>query len=83
MTQPMVGIVVVEDEANIRRFIKVALESEGFQAFEADSVQRGLIEAGTRSPDLVVLDLGLPDGDGIDLIRDLRTWSEVPVIVLS
>jgi two-component system, OmpR family, KDP operon response regulator KdpE len=50
---------------------------------EADGVKRGLIEAGTRRPDLVVLDLGLPDGDGVDLIRDLRTWSEVPVIVLS
>ena len=79
----MIGIVVVEDETNIRRFIKLALESEGFQVFEADSVQRGLIEAGTRRPDLVLLDLGLPDRDGIDFIRDLRTWSDIPVIVLS
>ena len=83
MTEPLVTIVVVEDENNIRRFIKLALESQGFQVFEADSLQRGLIEAGTRRPDLVVLDLGLPDGDGIDFIRDLRTWSEIPVIVLS
>ena len=83
MTEPTTGIVVVEDEANIRRFIKLALESEGFQVFEADSVKRGLIEAGTRRPDLVVLDLGLPDGDGIDFIRDLRAWSEIPVLVLS
>jgi hypothetical protein len=51
------GIVVIEDEANIRRFIKLALESEGFQVFEADTLKRGLIEAGTRRPDLVVLDL--------------------------
>ncbi len=83
MTEPTTAIVVVEDEANIRRFIKLALESEGFQVFEADSVKRGLIEAGTRRPDLVVLDLGLPDGDGIDFIRDLRAWSEIPVLVLS
>jgi two-component system KDP operon response regulator KdpE len=51
--------------------------------YEADGVQRGLIEAGTRRPELVVLDLGLPDGDGVDLVRDLRSWSDVPVIVLS
>ncbi|WP_428827107.1 two-component system response regulator KdpE [Azonexus sp. IMCC34842] len=76
-------VIVVEDEENIRRFIKLALEAEHLIVHEADSVSRGLIEAGTRQPDLVVLDLGLPDGDGIDLIRDLRTWSEVPIIVLS
>ena len=83
MTEPLVTIVVVEDENNIRRFIKLALESQGFVVFEADSLKRGLIEAGTRRPDLVVLDLGLPDGNGVDFIRDLRTWSEMPVIVLS
>lgn len=83
MTATTMGIVVVEDEANIRRFVKLALESEGFQVFEADSVKRGLIETGTRRPDLVVLDLGLPDGDGIDFIRNLRDWSEIPVLVLS
>ncbi|UCV04689.1 two-component system response regulator KdpE [Dechloromonas denitrificans] len=76
-------VIVVEDEENIRRFIKLALEAEHLIVHEADSVSRGLIEAGTRQPDLVVLDLGLPDGDGIDLIRDLRTWSEIPIIVLS
>ena len=83
MNNPTAGIVVVEDEANIRRFIKLALESEGYQVFEADSVQRALIETGTRRPDLVVLDLGLPDGNGIDFIHELRSWSEMPVIVLS
>lgn len=76
-------VIVVEDEEKIRRFIKLALEAEHLEVFEADSVKRGLIEAGTRQPDLVVLDLGLPDGDGIELIRDLRTWSEIPIIVLS
>ena len=83
MTDPGVSIVIVEDEANIRRFIKLALETGGFHVFEADGVRRGLIEAGTRRADLVVLDLGLPDGDGIDFLRELRTWSEMPVIVLS
>ena len=76
-------ILVVEDEADIRRFVRLALQSEGHEVFEAGSVQRGLIEAGTRRPDAVVLDLGLPDGNGIELIRDLRGWSEMPVIVLS
>jgi two-component system KDP operon response regulator KdpE len=76
-------VIVVEDEEKIRRFIRLALEAEHLEVCEADSVKRGLIEAGTRQPDLVVLDLGLPDGDGIDLIRDLRTWSEIPIIVLS
>ncbi len=76
-------VLVVEDEAEIRRFVRMALVAEGFEVFEADSVQRGLIEAGTRRPDLVVLDLGLPDGDGVDLIRDLRAWSDLPVLVLS
>jgi two-component system KDP operon response regulator KdpE len=76
-------VLVVEDEADIRRFVRLALESEGHEVYEADGVKRALIDAGTRRPDLVVLDLGLPDGDGVDLIRELRTWSSVPVIVLS
>jgi len=76
-------ILIVEDEAHIRRFVRLALEAEGHTVHEAESYQRGLIEAGTRRPDLVVLDLGLPDGDGVDLIRELRQWSAMPVIVLS
>lgn len=83
MTELTSSIIVVEDEANIRRFVKLALESEGFQVFEADCVQRGLIETGTRRPALVILDLGLPDRDGIEFIRELRGWSSVPIIVLS
>lgn len=83
MTEPVPVIVVIEDEPKIRRFVKMSLEAEGYLVFEAESVQRGLIEAGTRQPDMVVLDLGLPDGDGVDFIRDLRAWSEIPVIVLS
>jgi two-component system KDP operon response regulator KdpE len=80
---PMTRVLVVEDEADIRRFVRLALQAEGHEVHEADGLQRGLIDAGTRRPDLVILDLGLPDGDGIDLIRDLRGWSQVPVIVLS
>ena len=76
-------ILIVEDDAAIRRFVRQALEAEGHQVFETDTVKRGLIEAGTRKPDLLILDLGLPDGDGVDLIRDLRGWSTLPVIVLS
>ncbi len=76
-------VLIVEDEADIRRFVRLALESEGHEVFEADCIKRGLIEAGTRRPELVILDLGLPDGDGVDFIRDLRGWSTCPVIVLS
>jgi two-component system, OmpR family, KDP operon response regulator KdpE len=75
--------VLVEDEREIRRFVRTALETEGWHVFEADTMKQGLIEAGTRKPDVVILDLGLPDGNGVDLIRDLRTWSAIPVIVLS
>jgi two-component system KDP operon response regulator KdpE len=74
---------LIEDEPQIRRFVRMALEGEGWQVQEAATMNRGLIDAGTRRPDLVILDLGLPDGDGIDLIADLRKWSPVPVIVLS
>jgi two-component system KDP operon response regulator KdpE len=74
---------LVEDEPQIRRFVRTALEEEGWHVFEAATMQRGLIDAGTRKPDLIVLDLGLPDGDGIDFILDIRKWSSVPVIVLS
>jgi len=77
------SIVVVEDEPQIRRFVRGALESEGCRVYEAETFKKGLVEAGTRKPDLVVLDLGLPDGDGVDFIRDLRGWSGVPVVVLS
>lgn len=74
---------LVEDEPQIRRFVRSALEEEGWHVCEAATMQRGLIEAGTRTPDLIILDLGLPDGDGIEFMADLRKWSSVPVIVLS
>ena len=83
MSEPLRSAVLIEDEAQIRRFVRAALEQEHWQVFEATTIAQGLVECGTRKPDLVVLDLGLPDGDGTDLIRDLRGWSQVPVIVLS
>lgn len=79
----MTTVLIVEDEKEIRRFVRLALENEELKVFDADTLQRGLIEAATRKPDLVILDLGLPDGDGTDFIRDLRQWSAIPVIVLS
>lgn len=83
MSEAMPNVIVVEDEKQIRRFVRTALEDEGCRVFEAETAAVGLAEAGTRKPDLVILDLGLPDGDGIDFIRDLRAWSDVPVVVLS
>ena len=83
MSEISTRVLIVEDEADIRRFVRMALASDGYEVFEADGVRRGLIEAGTRRPDLVILDLGLPDGDGVDFIADLRVWSACAVIVLS
>jgi len=83
MSDARIRLLIVEDEADIRRFLRLALENEGFETYEADTVKRALIEAGTRRPELVVLDLGLPDGDGVDFIRDLRAWSACALIVLS
>jgi len=76
-------VLVVEDDPDIRRFVRLALESEGLGVSEAASVERATVEAGLRAPDLVVLDLGLPDGDGVAFVRTLRTWSSAPVLVLS
>lgn len=83
MNEPMPTALLVEDEPQIRRFLRSALEEAGWQVFESGLLQRGLIDAGTRTPDLIVLDLGLPDGDGIDFITDIRKWSAVPIVVLS
>ena len=76
-------VVVIEDEPQIRRFVRTALEAEGCHVVEAGEGERGLVEAGTRKPDLVILDLGLPDRDGVDVVRDLRNWSAVPILILS
>jgi two-component system KDP operon response regulator KdpE len=83
MSTPTPIALVLEDEREIRLFVRNSLEAEGWQVVEAGTVRQGLVEAGTRRPDLVIADLGLPDGDGVDFIRVLRTWSGVPIIVLS
>jgi two-component system, OmpR family, KDP operon response regulator KdpE len=75
--------IVVEDEPQIRRFVRTALESESWRVIEAGTLKDGLSEAATRRPDLVVLDLALPDGDGIELVRSMRAWSNLPILVLS
>ncbi|MBP6709311.1 MAG: two-component system response regulator KdpE [Candidatus Accumulibacter sp.] len=76
-------VLVVEDEKQIRRFVRASLEEEGCRVFEAGTLAGGLVEAGERKPDLIMLDLGLPDGNGVDFIRDLRGWSDAPILVLS
>jgi two-component system KDP operon response regulator KdpE len=76
-------ILLIEDDAVIRGFVRESLQTEGSEVFEADTGARGLIEAATRQPALLILDLGLPDRDGLDVIRDIRSWSQLPIIVLS
>jgi two-component system, OmpR family, KDP operon response regulator KdpE len=83
MSESLPVAILIEDERQIRRFVRTALEAEGWSVHETDTVRQGLVDAGTRKPELIILDLGLPDGDGMDFLRDLRGWSKVPVIVLS
>lgn len=83
MSESVPVALLVEDEPQIRRFVRAAMEEEGWQVFEAETMKRGLIDAGTRKPNLIILDLGLPDGDGMNFIADIRAWSQVPIIVLS
>jgi len=77
------NVLIIEDEKEIRRFLRTALEADGLRVYDAETLQRGLIDAATRKPDLVILDLGLPDGDGISFIHEFRQWSQAPIIVLS
>ncbi|WP_333891966.1 two-component system response regulator KdpE [Atlantibacter subterraneus] len=79
----MTTVLIIEDEKEIRRFLRTALEADSLRVYDAETLQRGLIEAATRKPDLVILDLGLPDGDGISFIHEFRQWSQAPIIVLS
>jgi two-component system KDP operon response regulator KdpE len=76
-------ILIVDDEAQIRRFLRISLKSQGYQVLEAETAAQGLVLAATHSPDVIVLDLGLPDADGKTVLKELRTWSTVPVIILS
>jgi len=83
MTQAMFRVLVVEDDAAIRRVLRVLLESEGYRVAEAENAQRALVEARSNRPDVMLVDLGLPDRDGQALIRDVRAFSAVPIVVLS
>ena len=76
-------ILLIEDERQIRRFVRGALEKEGLRVSEAETRREGLVEAGRCQPGLVILDLGLPDGDGSLFVADFRAWSSAPVLVLS
>ena len=83
LTNPRPVAIVVEDEPTIRRLVRSALETQGWLICQAETLRCGLLDARTRGPDLIILDLGLPDGDGMKLLKELRTWSKVPVIILS
>jgi two-component system KDP operon response regulator KdpE len=76
-------VLVIEDEPPIRRFLRPTLASQGYRLVESETGEDGLLQAATRQPDLVILDLGLPDMDGLQVIRRLREWTAVPIIVLS
>jgi two-component system, OmpR family, KDP operon response regulator KdpE len=81
MPEPIV--VLIEDEPEIRRFLRATLTGEGYRLFEAPTAESGVMEVGSRQPDAVILDLALPDMDGLEVIRRVREWSGVPIIVLS
>ena len=83
MSEPRPVVVLIEDEPQIRRFLRTVLPEHGYVLFEAETGKQGLVEAAVRKPDVVVLDLGLPDMDGVAVVGRLREWSQVPVIVLS
>jgi two-component system KDP operon response regulator KdpE len=83
MTSDLPVVLVIEDELAVRRFLRASLGASGFRVLEAESGEAGLALAASNNPDVVLLDLGLPDGDGVVLTRRLREWSRVPVIVIS
>ncbi len=83
MTEQRATLLVIEDEPEIRRFLRMTLGAEGYRVVEAENGTRGVIDAETHKPDLAIVDLGLPDLDGVEVIRRIRAWSPMPVIVLS
>jgi two-component system, OmpR family, KDP operon response regulator KdpE len=76
-------ILVIEDEPPIRRFLRTALTAHGYKYVEAATAKEGLAQATTRQPDLIILDLGLPDQDGLEVVRQMREWTALPIIILS
>jgi two-component system, OmpR family, KDP operon response regulator KdpE len=83
MSAPLPTVLVIEDEPQMRRFLRATLENHEYRMIDAPTAQQALAEASTRSPDIVLLDLGLPDIDGIEVLERLREWTQVPVIVVS
>jgi two-component system KDP operon response regulator KdpE len=83
MTEPQPVVLVVEDERQMRRSLRTALSVQGYRIIEAETAREALVAATTHNPELVLLDLGLPDGDGMEFTRQLREWSRVPIIVIS
>jgi two-component system KDP operon response regulator KdpE len=83
MTQAMYQVLAIEDDPDIRNILRALLEADHYRFIEAQTAARGEIEARSHKPDLILVDLGLPDGNGIDLIRRIRAWSPVPIVVLS
>ena len=81
MTEPVV--LLVEDEAQMRKFVRLALESQGHRVIECESGREGLQQAAAHTPDVILLDLGLPDMDGLEVTRRLREWTATPIIVIS
>ena len=77
------AVVLIEDDREIRRWLRVVLEAEGYRLFFAETGEQGVAEVAARQPDLVLLDLGLPDIDGLAVIRRIREWSAVPLLVIS
>jgi two-component system KDP operon response regulator KdpE len=76
-------ILLIEDEPQMQRFLRIILQGHGYRLVESSTGQEGLMQAATRSPDLILLDLGLPDIDGLEVTRRLREWSDIPIIVIS
>jgi two-component system KDP operon response regulator KdpE len=83
MTQAMHQVLIIEDEPAIRSVLRALLEAENYRCIEADTALRAEIEARSHKPDVLLIDLGLPDGDGLTVIRRVRAWSPVPIVVLS
>ncbi len=83
MTSAAHAVLIVDDEPQLRRLLRTTLVAEGFRVFEAENARRGLIEAASHKPDLVILDLGLPDADGHTVVCGIREWSSMPIVVLS
>lgn len=76
-------IVIIDDEVQIRKILSIALESADYKVIEAENAKDGIVQVATNHPQLVILDLGLPDRDGLSVLKELRTWSKIPVIILS